>query len=121
MSGAPGLMRNLLLVYLDPELFTEEEAEENLQEIGVDTGQIREKGEQFIKKLEAKKALKDSVKKREEFEEILEQFKKEVSEPKPNNVIGNYRIAARKGGNTKNNAEDETDDEELLRYIRRKK
>lgn len=59
MLPGDNVKRNLLRFYLDPELLTEEEAEDLLRDQGINAAGINEKGNEFIKKLEAGLKLDD--------------------------------------------------------------
>jgi hypothetical protein len=113
--------RNFLRFYLDPELFTNDEAEEVLRELGINTDEIKEKGEKLIKKLEAQRTLRRAAQKKEEFLEILDQFKKEKTEQEFTDD-GDYRKAARKQTELNgDNPGGEMDDAKLLEYLKKKK
>ena len=121
MKPGTGFKKNFLRFYLDPELLTEKEAEEALRESGVNIELLRVRGENFIKKLEAKAALKKGAEKKEEFLQILEQFRKEKTERKANESSPEFRRAARKqsdGGGSF--SEGEVNDAELLEKLKKK-
>lgn len=116
-----GFKKNFLCFYLDPELYSTEEAEEALKKKGVNIRLLKEKGTNFKQMLEAKKSLKESGKKKAEFLTILEQFKKEDSEIELDNLAIDYKIAARKKDSSQQEKNGATDDAKLLEYIRNKK
>ncbi len=60
-------IQNFLRFYLDPDLLSREEAKEALKENGIDIESIEEKGKLFIKRLEAKQALREAKFKKKSF------------------------------------------------------
>ena len=112
---------NFLRFYLDPELLNQAEAREALQEQGVNLEVIKEKGKSFIKKLEAKQALREAKIKKEEFLNIVEKFKEEENANIVNENPGGYIMAARKQ-NEEDNPEScsEINDAKLLKRIKEK-
>ena len=130
------LKKNFLRSYLDPELLSRTEGEKDLHEMGVNVEQLRKKGKEFVKELEAKlargrvasaakkgasaKQALDTKERHEQFLNIVEQFKKEKPETELN--AGKYRMAARKqNGVDGNDVHGAIDDAKLLEYMKKKK
>ena len=66
--------KSLLRFYLDPELLSKDEAEEELIDIGIDNEKLNERGEQLIKKLEARLKLTKGKSRKEAFGALLAEF-----------------------------------------------
>lgn len=134
MKARTDLKKNFLRSYLDPELLSKTEVEEDLREMGVNVEQLQKKGKEFVKKLEArvarqkvastskrgetaKQKLGTAKERHEQFLNIVEQFKKEKPETELN--AGKYRMAARKQNGV--DLHDAIDDAKLLEYMKKKK
>ena len=76
MKTGTEVKKNFLRFFLDPMLLSKKEAEVALEEEGVNINQLERNEERFIKKLEAKLALKKGSIKKERFKGLLDEFKK---------------------------------------------
>ena len=76
MKTGTEVKKNFLRFFLDPMLLSKKEAEVALEEEGVNINQLETNEERFIKKLEAKLALKKGSIKKERFKGLLDEFKK---------------------------------------------
>jgi hypothetical protein len=98
MGNSKQAIKNILRFYFEPEMLTPEEVEKELKEMGVDTEQIKNKRDEFLKKLEAKSRLRLGQKRKEKFEELL----KEEEETNHSKLFeGTYQMAARKQSSEK--------------------
>lgn len=115
MKPEAGVKKNFLRFYLDPEQLSMEDAEEALRDSGVDVEKLKEKGERFLKKLEAKTALSSAGKKKEEFLNDLNNFNNEKAHLEGSK---SYKLAARKNKNF--NEISESDDAKLFEFLKKK-
>lgn len=114
MGNSNQAIKNILKFYFEPEILTPEEAEKELKELGVDTEKIENKRNEFLKKLEAKKKLREGQKRKEQFEKLMKEVEAE-NNPHNEQYEYNFKMAARK----QNGKETETQrDENLLKMIK---
>lgn len=114
----PNAIKNYLNFYLDPNLLSEDEAKNALEENGVNTEKIEAAFQNYIKKIEARKKLLEAEIKKSQFEKNLGEFKHQLnSDTTKSNEPTNIRSAARKGSESV----DEGNDAALLEYLKKKK
>ena len=111
-------IKNFFSFYFNPEVFSEEEAKAELEEIGVDTEKTEATFQNYLKKIEARKRLLEGVQKKEEFEKKLELFRGQLNRGnKASYEQNDLRRAARKGDGTI----DDGIDAKLLEYLKNNK
>ncbi|MCX8167236.1 MAG: hypothetical protein N3E37_05305 [Candidatus Micrarchaeota archaeon] len=109
-------IKNFTKFYFDPEILTEEEAKEELREMGVDVERIEQMFSEFLRKLEAEKRFLEGEIKKENFEKDLEEFRQTLTGEVANETGNINRLAARNG----EGKIEAGGDEELLDFLKKK-
>ncbi len=85
--------KNFLSFYLNPDLYTEDEAKEELRLDGVDVEEIEKKAEKFLKKINALEKFRQGEAQQKQFEENLSSVKEKMQDRQEANNM--YQMAAR--------------------------
>ncbi|MEW6195136.1 MAG: hypothetical protein AB1521_08280 [Bacteroidota bacterium] len=110
-------INSFLKFYFNPNILSEEEAREELEEIGVDTKEMESSFQNYLKKVQARKKLLEADIKKEKFEKNLAEFNNLQAGNNNEEMDPNiFRLAARKG----NENIDDGNDAALLEYLRKK-
>ena len=115
------LKKQVAELLLNPFVLTEEEAKEQLQLMGVDINSVTNKLNVFERKLNGLSALLEGEKKKVEFQNEYEQFKKNSEQNAHDLLNDEYKLAARKNSGTNEvDLKGEIQDALLLKRITKK-
>ncbi len=114
--------RNFMEFFLDPQLLTNNEAEEALREKGIDIDMLEKKAADFLKKMKAELALAKGRVRKQKFLNTLEEFaaiqRSIVFDEREESLQFMYK---KKPENEIGEPQDEIDDVKLFKYLKESK